>query len=137
MPRSVALLLRDGYTTVEAEVRAALTAAGYSDLLPWHFQVLRNLGDDGARPVELAAKASITRQAVAKIVDELERIGIVYRDPDPDDGRGVIIRYTDRGLAMLAVARQRMTDLEHEYAARLGPQHWTTVRSGLDALFGE
>jgi DNA-binding MarR family transcriptional regulator len=136
MPRSVALLLRDGYLTVDAEVRAALTAAGYTDLLPWHFQVLRNLGDDGARPVELAAKASITRQAVAKIVDELERIGIVYRDPDPDDGRGVIVRYTDRGLTMLGVARKRMADLEQEYAARLGAKRWTTVRSGLDALFG-
>src|SRR5262245_50300726 len=100
--------------------------------MPWHTQVLRNLGEDGARPVDLAAKAGITRQAIAKVVDELEWIGFVRREPAPDDGRGAIVRYTDYGLAALAVARGRMAELKREYEARVGAKRWAHVRGALE-----
>jgi DNA-binding MarR family transcriptional regulator len=136
MAKSLQVLLRDAHMTVDAEVQTALAAAGYV-LTPGHYRVLRNLGEDGARPVELAAKASITRQAIAKIVVELERIGMVRREPTPDDRRGVIVRYTDHGLAGLAVARKRMAELEHEYTRRLGAKRWAALRATLEELFGE
>jgi hypothetical protein len=47
----------------------------------------------------------------------------------------VIVRYTDRGLAGLGVARNRMAELEREYATRLGPKGWATVRTALETLF--
>ena len=135
MAKSLQVLLRDAHATVDAEVQSALAVAGYI-LTPAHYRVLRNLGEDGARPVELAAKASITRQAIAKIVDDLERIGMVRREPDPYDGRGVIVRFTDHGLAGLTVARKRMAELEYEYATRLGSERWTSLRATLEELFG-
>jgi len=137
MPKSLQRLLRDAHRAVDAEVQLALAAAGFADLMPWHFQVLRNLGEDGARPVELAARASITRQAITKIVDELERIDIVRREPDPADGRGVIVRYTDRGLTGLRVARKRLAKLDQDYANKLGPTQWARVRTALETLFPE
>ena len=99
--------------------------------------LLRNVGDEGARPSELAAHAGVTRQAVTKLVDELERLDFVRRDPDPDDGRGVIIRYTERGRAVLAIARRRMLALERSYAAQVGADRWAEVRSTLETLFGD
>ena len=50
------------------------------------------------------------------------------RDPDPDDGRGVIVRYTDRGRAGVAIARERMLALERGYAAQVGADRWAEVR---------
>jgi DNA-binding MarR family transcriptional regulator len=104
---------------------------------PAHSALLRNIGDDGARPSELAAHADVTRQAITKLVDELERLDLVRRDPDPDDGRGVIIRYTERGRAGVAIARNRMLELERGYAARVGAPRWAEVRSTLETLFGD
>jgi DNA-binding MarR family transcriptional regulator len=137
MPKSLQILLRDARTAIDDAVRADLARNGFGDVTPAHAALLRNLGDDGARPSELAAHAGVTRQAITKLVDELERLDLVYRDPDPDDGRGVIIRYTDRGRAGVAIARKRMLAVERAWAAEVGADRWAEVRSTLETLFGD
>jgi DNA-binding MarR family transcriptional regulator len=137
MPKSLQILLRDARSAIEVAVRAALADNGFGDVTPAHSALLRNLGEDGARPSELAAHAGVTRQAITKLVDELERLDLVRRDPDPDDGRGVIIRYTDRGRAGVAIARKRLLALERDYAAQVGAERWAEVRSTLETLFGD
>jgi DNA-binding MarR family transcriptional regulator len=137
MPKSLNILLRDGRSAIEAAVRADLAQQGFGDVTPSQSALLRNLGEDGSRPSELAAHADVTRQAITKLVDELERLDLVRRDPDPDDGRGVIVRYTDRGRAGVAIARKRMLALERSYAAQVGADRWAEVRSTLETLFGD
>ena len=137
VPKSLQILFRDARAAIEAAVRVDLAQNGFGDVTPAHSALLRNIGDDGARPSELAAHAGVTRQAITKLVDELERLDLVRRDPDPDDGRGVIVRYTDRGRAGVAIARERMLALERDYAAQVGAERWAQVRSTLEALFGD
>ncbi|MBV9413875.1 MAG: MarR family transcriptional regulator [Solirubrobacterales bacterium] len=134
MPKSLALLLRDAHRTVDTEVLAAAAKAGF-EIQPGHAIVLRHLGEDGARPSEMAAKAQVTRQAITKALDDLERLGLVHRQPDPNDGRGVTVRYTTRGLAALHIARTRMQELEREFASQVGAKQWATFRSVLETLF--
>ena len=135
MAHSIALLLRNAHMTVDAEVFAAVAKAGFPEIAPGHGIVLRHLGEDGARPSELALKSQVSRQAIAKVLDDLERLSLVRRDPDPTDGRGVIVRYTDRGLGALTVARNRMRELERHFAAQVGADQWNTVRKALETLF--
>jgi DNA-binding MarR family transcriptional regulator len=135
MGKSIGLLLREGAAAVDAEIKAALIEHGFDEIQPGHHTLLRYLGEDGARPSELAAKAGITRQAVTKTLDDLERVGLVERVPDPDDGRGVVVQYTPRGLAALQVARTRMNQLEQQFASHMGAHRWRTVRDVLEALF--
>jgi DNA-binding MarR family transcriptional regulator len=137
MPKSLQILFRDARAAIEAAVRADLAQNGFGDVAPAHSALLRNIGEDGARPSELAAHAGVTRQAITKLVDELEQLDLVRRDPDPNDGRGVIIRYTDRGRTGVAIARKRMLALERDYAAQVGADRWAEVRSTLEALFGD
>ena len=92
---------------IEAAVRADLAQNGFGDVAPSHSALLRNIGDDGARPSELAAHAGVTRQAITKLVDELERLDLVRRDPDPDDGRRVIVNTpTADAPALLSLASE-------------------------------
>jgi DNA-binding MarR family transcriptional regulator len=137
VPKSLQILFRDARSAIEAAVRADLARNGFADMTPSHSALLRNLGEDGSRPSELAADAGVTRQAITKLVDELERLDLVRRDPDPDDGRGVIIRFTERGRAGVAIARKRVLALEREYAAQVGADRWAEVRSTLETLFGD
>jgi DNA-binding MarR family transcriptional regulator len=135
MSKSIGVLLRDGASAVDAEVKAAQAEQGFAEIQPGHHTVLRHLGEDGARPSELAAEAGVSRQAVTKILDDLERLGLVEREPDPADGRSVVVRYTPRGLGALQVARTRMSQLERRYASHVGANRWRTVRDVLEALF--
>jgi DNA-binding MarR family transcriptional regulator len=135
MSKSIGLLLRDGVSAVDAEIKAALTEQGFDEIQPGHHTLLRYLGEDGARPSELAARAGITRQAVTKTLDDLERVGLVERAPDAADGRSVVVRYTPRGLAALRVARTRGRQLERRFAAQIGAHRWRTVRDVLEGLF--
>ena len=135
MSKSIGLLLRNGVAVVDAEVKTALAEQGFDEIQPGHHTVLRHLGEDGARPSELAAQAGVSRQAVTKTLDDLERVGLVEREPDPADGRGVVVRYTPRGLAALEVARTRGKELERRFASRIGAHQWRTVRDVLEALF--
>ena len=137
MPKSLQILFRDARSAIETAVRADLAQNGFGDVTPAHSALLRDIGDDGARPSELAAHAGVTRQAITKLVDELERLDLVCREPDPDDGRGVIVKYTDRGRAGVVIARKRMRALERGYAAQVGADRWAQVRSTLETLFGE
>ena len=134
MPKSIAVLLRDAYRTIDSEVLAAAAAAGF-EIQPGHAIVLRHLGEDGARPSEIAAKAQVTRQAITKALDDLERLGLVRRQPDPSDGRGITVHYTTRGLAALQIARTRMNELEREFASQVGARQWATFRKVLETLF--
>jgi hypothetical protein len=58
-----------------------------------------------------------------------------FVSPDPADGRGVVVRYTPRGLAALQVARTRRNELERRFASHIGADRWRTVRDVLEALF--
>ena len=129
------MLLRDGASAVDAQVKAALAEQGFDEIQTCHHTVLRHLGEDGGRPSELAAKAGVTRQAITKTLDDLERLGLVHRQPDPTDGRGVLVRYTPRGLAALHVARTRMNQLERRFGSHVGAHRWRTARDVLEALF--
>lgn len=135
MTKSLQILLRDAHAAVNGEIRAALARDGYSEINPGHHIVLRNLGEDGARPSDLAAAAGVTRQAITKVVDDLVRRGVVRREPDPEDGRAVIIHYTDHGLEGLAVARQCMESMEADFAARIGAGRWAAAREALETVF--
>jgi DNA-binding MarR family transcriptional regulator len=71
-----------------------------------HGNVFRFLDDDGNQVSELARRAQITKQSMAELVAHLERHGYVERVPDPQDRRAKLVRPTDRGRDVDAIARE-------------------------------
>jgi DNA-binding MarR family transcriptional regulator len=57
------------------------------------------------RMSELAASVLLSQSGVTRLVDRLERDGLVVREPCPEDRRGLLARLTDEGLRRLAAAR--------------------------------
>ncbi|MGI8414080.1 MAG: MarR family transcriptional regulator [Solirubrobacteraceae bacterium] len=43
----------------------------------------------------------VTSGAVTKRVDRLERVGLLVREPDPRDRRGVLVKLTSEGLELI------------------------------------
>ena len=57
----------------------------------------------GARPTvgELAHRLALRHHTTVELIDRLENAGFVKRQPDPDDGRQILIQLTHQGTARL------------------------------------
>jgi DNA-binding MarR family transcriptional regulator len=94
---------------------ARLTQELDSDLMGAHglsltsYEVLLFLQDkpDGAlRMSDLAAGVLLSRSGLTRLVDRLERAGLVRREPCPGDARGLNAVITDAGREAFADARK-------------------------------
>ena len=76
---------------------------------------LRLYADTPFRVTSLATLLGVDAPTVTRKVQQLERLGYVARDPDPDDGRASLIRLTHSGQdtvdRILAAHRDRLTRL--------------------------
>jgi DNA-binding MarR family transcriptional regulator len=97
-----------------------IVEAGFIDHRDSLHNVMPHIPSTGIRLTELAQRAAMTKQAMAELVLEAERLGYVRRSPDPTDGRAKIIEFTDRGWAAVEVAVKALRELEAELADRLG-----------------
>ncbi len=127
-------LLRMASEEVRRRLLTALHAHGFDDLEPPHLNVLQFPGPDGQRPSELAANLRISKQALNYMLGELERMGYLIREPDPDDRRSRRIRLTGRGLAVVPVLRAAVRDTELEWARLIGEERVEELRRLLGEL---
>ncbi len=84
-------------------IETALKNAGLPQL-SW-YDVLLELsrpGVDGLRPMELEKRLLLPQYGMSRLLDRLEKAGLIARIKAPEDGRGQIIRITDTGRDMQA-----------------------------------
>lgn len=132
----IGISLRLAYEEFTRVVFERLAQKGFDDLRPKHAQVFQHLKEEGVRLTELAGAAGITPQSMAALVDELERVGYVQREADPDDRRAALIRPTDRGRSEVRAARKIIADLERRWARTLGEKRFADLRDALRVLEG-
>lgn len=92
----------------------------------WEFDVLATLRRSGA-PFELSAgtllkSAMVTSGAITNRVDRMAAKGLVQRLPDPGDRRGVRIRLTPDGLALIDKLMPLHVANERRLLAALGAE---------------
>jgi DNA-binding MarR family transcriptional regulator len=78
-----------------------------------------NIGIDGIRLTDLAAKAQLSLAACSELVDELQRLGYLERRPDLSDGRAKLIFPTRKGREVLDAAGQSVAELEQRWRKKL------------------
>jgi DNA-binding MarR family transcriptional regulator len=120
--RAHAQLLR----TMEAELGAAgeISLATYDVLVQ-----LSEAPDHRLRMTELADRVLLSRSGLTRLIDRLERDGLVQRVPSPDDARGTLAVMTELGRDRLrsasrvhlrGVAEQFIRRFDARELARLG-----------------
>lgn len=120
----------------QTELFERLRAAGLADARVAHTHVTAYLKADGSRLTELAAQARMTLPAMSELVDDLQRLGIVERRPDPSDGRAKLICLTNAGWDAMRTARGAIADIEARYARLVGAARFEDAARTLDALLG-
>ena len=56
------------------------------------------------------------------------------RVPDPVDARARLVRFTERGLQVVSVARSVERQILREWRRHLGPERFAALQEGLTAL---
>ena len=97
-----------------------LIEAGVTDHRDSWNNVMPHIPVSGIRLTELAARAGMTKQAMAELVAEIERRGYIRRTTDPADRRAKIIEFTDKGWGIVHLALSALGELEAEIVDRLG-----------------
>jgi len=83
-----------------------------------------------AGPLTIGALAhveGVRPPTMTRLVDGLERDGLVVRERDPDDGRSVLVRATAEGSRVLRRGRGRRVDALAEGLRRLSERDLVTL----------
>jgi DNA-binding MarR family transcriptional regulator len=133
-PPLIGALLRVPWEAIQRHMLERLHERGYDDFDPAYLAVFRYPGPQGARPTDVAAVLGVSKQAVNYLLRELERLGYLEREPDPDDLRSKRIVLTDRGAAAIAVIREAVAEMEAAWATQLGAREFAQLRDLLADL---
>lgn len=86
------------------------------DIEPGEFDVLSTLRRSGdmheLTPSQLLQHTLVTSGTMTNRIDRLVEKGLVIREPDPRDGRGVLVRLTQRGQVRVDAALTELLDRE-------------------------
>lgn len=110
----------DTFVQAVRRARGATAHAGGDSLSLSQYSLLLGLADRAsARVQDLAADAGIAPSTATRILDTLERRGIVRRARAAEDRRAVTVALTDHGLAMFRRRRSAIRQRERALYATL------------------
>lgn len=112
--RTTAVVRRSLARVVEG---AGITLAQYNVL-----RILRGAGPEGLPTLAIRDRLIEEAPGITRLLDKLERAGLVRRDRCTPDRRQVICRITDRGLAMLAELDAPVDAVDDQAFAALEPE---------------
>lgn len=72
--------------------------------------------------IQLADKLEVKSSAVTVMLDRLEALGLIAREPDENDRRAVIVTLTAKGQELLEEAQYRSLLLLAEHLSILKPE---------------
>ncbi len=124
----IGALLRVPSQAIHRRIIAELNASGFDDLRMAHMAVMQFPGPDQCRPIELAERAGISKQAMNQLLRSLEGIDYIERTDAPQRGRARIVRLTERGHAAYAKIHEILRAIEDEWRAELGAEAFARLK---------
>ncbi|MFJ1759585.1 MarR family winged helix-turn-helix transcriptional regulator [Amycolatopsis sp. NPDC088138] len=116
--------------------RRILNAAQDEDLTFGQASVLARLsGWQGVTASQLAAAEGVRHQSMTSTLAALAALGLIERNPDPDDGRRVLIGLTTEGLKRVEEGRQARSEwLAGQLQERCTEEERQVVIAAMDVL---
>ncbi|MCG8924984.1 MarR family winged helix-turn-helix transcriptional regulator [Lentzea sp. CC55] len=118
----------------QKELFTRLSESGHGQLRPRHGAVMAHLGADGSRASELSERSGQHKQVIGTLIDELETLGYVTRQPDPADRRAKLVVPTERGHAEMVLAKRIIGEIERRFAELVGAERFAEFKSVFDEI---
>ena len=121
----------------KTEFDGKMRERGYVWITEARGAVIGQLRPGGLPQSALTAALGVSKQAVQQFVDELVAEGAVERVPDPEDGRGKLVRLTSLGVASITEGNAVKREIERRYRRQLGAERFESLNAMLDELAAE
>ena len=113
---------------MEQRVMALAARNGYPHVTTAMNRLFAHLGGKPLGLSELARRLSVSRQAVHKLAQEAEQLGLVEFVPSEEDGRVKLLRFTQKGWRMSEKAAASFAEIEQELARQIGTQELESLK---------
>ncbi len=132
--RDLRALLHVPQHDLQAQLSSRLQRLGFPALRPAHIQVLGAIEPEGVRLADLVTAVSLPKQTVGDLIDDLEKMRMVERFPDPDHGVIKRVRLGPKGKLWAAEVKRVAAETEARWATRLGSKKMKSLRALLEEL---
>jgi DNA-binding MarR family transcriptional regulator len=129
------LAVRNSHQAVVERMAQELSAAGLPDLA-W-YDVLLTLSESASplRPRDMLCHVSVTKSGLTRLLDRIEKAGLVERSYCPSDRRGTFLTITDAGRETLAEMQPIRDRVFHEHVSEnLSPEEAELVAELLERV---
>jgi len=137
MNTNLAQLFMRAFYWAENGLQNTLKERGWAEITKAQSQVFISIGEGVTRPSEIAARMSVTRQAIHQTINELIDLGYVSLEPDPTDRRAKIVTYTDKGHDLGQNTVLGLSEIEAQLISRIGVENVQALREALSQNWGE
>ena len=103
--------MRSTYLLISERFEKELAEAGLPDLGFYGVLLALSGSESPSRPRDLLCKVNVTKSGLTRLVDRIEKAGLVERTYCPSDRRGTFLVITDEGretLALMQPVRDRV-----------------------------
>jgi DNA-binding MarR family transcriptional regulator len=124
-------LLIGATRSLNGHIGAELAKRGFKNTRPGHSMLLANLDLAGNSVTEVADRANISKQSMARLAIELEEMKLITRRASEEDRRTLVLCFTTRGRALVAETIDVLDRLERDLSGEMGPDVMATMKRGL------
>lgn len=118
-------------------LQARLHDRGWPDVSRSQSMVMTNVVSGIVRPSDIARNLGISRQAIHSTINQMEKLGILRLDVDPNDRRHMTVALTETGSQMRRDAQLAMDSLTAQIAKVLGQRKFDALLAALEADWGD
>jgi DNA-binding MarR family transcriptional regulator len=111
----------------DVDAGSGISGARFAVLVHLAFHEVNNVG-------ELAAAEHVSRPAMTRLLQDMEKSGLVRRSADARDGRGVLVELTPKGRSTMKRVRTEKISLVARRLSPLPPSSRRQVKLALEAL---
>ena len=131
----IGALLRLAHQEVLSRLLKALADRGLGDINQAYFGLFQYPPIDGMRPIDLAKRLGISKQALNHLLGQLERLGYLQRRHEQPNGHAAVY-LTERGWLVVESNVATMRQIESDWQQQLGKKRFADLKAALKELTG-
>jgi DNA-binding MarR family transcriptional regulator len=131
----IGALLRLAHQEAISRLLKALADRGLGDINQAYFGLFQYPPIDGMRPIDLAKRLGMSKQALNHLLGQLEKLGYLQRRHEQPNGHAAVY-LTERGWLVVESNIATMRQLEADWQRKLGKERFADLKAALKELSG-